>query len=100
MSPKPKSAPPLKSAPESNPVPTPPFPTPLSIRELRYQVNPCDIDRFEFLKPVGDAAAALWDEFVGEAECVCCLGVRLALTLVASALFGAGVAGLAVAALA
>jgi hypothetical protein len=62
--------------------------------KLRHRVNPCDVDRFAFLKPVGDTAAALWDEFVGETQCVCCLGFRLTLALVAAALLGAGVTAL------
>jgi hypothetical protein len=62
--------------------------------KLRHQVNPCDHDRFAFLKPVGDAAAAFWDRFTGDTECACCLGIRLAVTLAAIAVLTAALTAL------
>lgn len=47
-----------------------------------HQINPCDIDRFNFLAPLGDALAALWDTFTFGTDCACCLGTRLTLLMI------------------
>lgn len=52
-------------------------------RLLRHKVNPCDIDRYSGLAPLGDALHALWKGFTLGTDCTCCLGARLvALTVV------------------
>lgn len=56
---------------------------------LRHQVNPCDVDRFPVLKPVGDALAALWHAVTADIECPCCLGMRLVAVAGTGAVLGA-----------
>lgn len=45
--------------------------------KLFFKVNMCDIDRLQFLAPLGDAVATLWDAFTAFTDCACCLGTRL-----------------------
>lgn len=63
---------------------------PIYTKKLRHQLNPCDEDRFAVLEAFGEIAAAMWDVFVGDTECQCCLGIRLfaALTVAAGAGYG------------
>lgn len=58
--------------------------------KLYHQLNPCDIDRFKPLAPVGDAAHLLWKLFTFGTDCTCCLGFRLIFLVLAA--FGAGMA--------
>jgi hypothetical protein len=53
-----------------------------SRRKLRHLINPCDIDRFEPLAPLGDWLADL------SSGCPCCDTVRVILAFV----FGAALA--------
>lgn len=58
---------------------------------LKYRLNPCDIDRFKALAPIGDALAGLWEGFVASTECPCCLGTRLTLTVILALGIGVGI---------
>lgn len=46
---------------------------------MRYRLNPCDMDRFRVLAPVGDALAAFFDTVIyrGTDGCPCCMAVRI-----------------------
>lgn len=54
----------------------------------RYNFNPCDMDRFKAIAPIGDALAFIWDTFTGGTECNCCLGTRLVVALAAALCLG------------
>lgn len=43
--------------------------------QLKYLLNPCDVDRLPFLAPIGDAVAKL------AVECPCCNGFRIIIAL-------------------
>jgi hypothetical protein len=59
------------------------------VSKLHYQINPCDMDRFKFLAPIGDALAAIYEGFNAGTECVCCRGARLVALAVLSFTLGA-----------
>lgn len=65
-------------------------PSPDTGAKLYHKVNPCDIDRFWPLAPIGDAAHLIWSGFAYGTDCTCCLGFRLIFLLLAA--FGAGMA--------
>lgn len=54
--------------------------------KLRHQLNPCDIDRYAVLAPVGDLIAKL------ATECPCCNGLRILTALAIGFLLGAIIA--------
>ena len=55
----------------------------------RYNFNPCDLERFRGLVVVGDALAWLFERFTAGTECVCCLGMRVALLTLGAFTLGA-----------
>lgn len=40
-------------------------------------INPCDMDRYKGLAPIGDALAKIFQWFTAGTECSCCLGARV-----------------------
>lgn len=53
-----------------------------------YLINPCDMDRYKGLAPIGDALAKIFQWFTAGTECQCCLGTRI--VLLAALSFTAG----------
>lgn len=56
--------------------------------KFRHRINPCDMDRYAALAPLGDAMAALWYVFTAKTDCPCCLAARLLAACAASFIFG------------
>ena len=56
---------------------------------LRHKLNPCDIDRYPVLAPLGDMLAASFKLLTYGTDCPCCLAVRVALLAAASFTLGA-----------
>lgn len=55
----------------------------------RYNFNPCDLERFRVLAPIGDAAAALYLRLTAGTDCPCCLGMRVGAVVVIAFTLGA-----------
>ena len=64
-----------------------PSPSPL----LRHRLNPCDIDRYPALAPLGDALHGLYQAFTWGTDCTCCLGARVLALALAAGTFGVGI---------
>ena len=58
---------------------------------LRHRLNPCDIDRYPALAPIGDALHGLYQAFTWGTDCTCCLGARVLALALAAGTFGVGI---------
>lgn len=53
---------------------------------LKYKLNPCDMDRYPVLAPLGDVFASVTKLFT--VECNCCTGARILVGIAASFALG------------
>lgn len=58
---------------------------------LYFRLNPCDMARFKFLAPVGDAMASMWYALTKGTDCPCCLASRVLGLMVAAAALASAV---------